>query len=102
MGSVAADTRCALPWPADYHLIYAGCDDCDARRVASYSLEKVEEGYRYGQVRQALFEAYMHVWATGAPRFSHLGDQWTEAPTDPEVAGLVERIREAAAARRQQ
>jgi hypothetical protein len=55
----------------------------------------VEDWYRAGYISQAQFEAYMHVWATGAPRFSTLGRGWTEPPTDPGVAALVDEIRSA-------
>lgn len=91
-GNALAGVRCNLA-PGNYHLALAGCDDCNARAAARMTLEKVEDGYNHGYIAQPLFEAYMHCWATGAPRYSSLADGWTEPPTDPEVAALVELIR---------
>lgn len=99
LGNAATGVRCDLERnslrtaPGDYHLVLAGCDDCNARWVASMSLELVEQWYRSGHVRQALYEAYMHVWSTGAVRYSSIGDGWEAPPTDPEVTALVALIR---------
>lgn len=91
-GNARTGDRCGLE-PGNVHLRLAGCDDCNARTVARMTLERVEDDYRTGYVGQALFEAYMHCWATGAARFSSLGDGWTEPPTDPKVTALVALIR---------
>lgn len=92
-GNARTGVRCGLE-PGNIHLALAGCDDCNARTIARKSLDRVEEGYNAGYIGQALFEAYMHVWATGAVRFSSLGDNWTTPPTDPEVTALVALIKE--------
>lgn len=69
------------------------CEDCDARVLSRATLAEVEERYRRGSLSHDQFEAYMHCWATGAPRFSSLGDGWTDPPTDPTVARIATRIR---------
>lgn len=98
LGNALAGTRCSIkPGGGNRHLRLAGCDDCNVREFARMPLDKIEELYHAGYVRQPIFEAYMHVWATSAPRFSSLGDNWTEAPTDPEVVALVELFRQAVA-----
>lgn len=93
-GNARTGVRCGLG-PGNIHLRLAGCDDCNARTAARMTLGRAEDAYNHGYMSQALFEAYMHVWATGAPRFSSLGDGWTAPPTDPEVIALVTMIREA-------
>jgi hypothetical protein len=93
-GSAVTGLRCSIkPGRGNYHLALAGCDDCNMRALRYVTLGRVEEEYQQGYIGQALFEAYMHVWATGAPRFSSLGDGWTDPPTDPEVAALVALFR---------
>jgi hypothetical protein len=87
---------------ADTNHFLGLCDECDARYLVRMTLAQVEswgpfgEAGKAGAVRQAMYEAFMHVWATGAPRFSSLGDGWTAEPTDPEVIALVAEIRQAA------
>ena len=101
-GVALIGSRCTIePGSGNYHLRLAGCDDCDARHLARMTLEQVEGLYHDGYVRQAMFEAFMYVWATGAPRFSSLGDNWRDAPADPEVSALVARFREEAERREQ-
>src|SRR5512138_103989 len=91
---------------ADTNHFLGLCDECDVHHLARMTLAQVEswgpngERGKAGAVRQAMFEAYMYVWATGAPRFSNLGAGWTEEPTDPEVIELVAALREAVASRR--
>lgn len=93
---------------ADTNHFLGLCDECDARYLAGMTLAQVEswgpngERGKAGAVRQAMFEAFMHVWATGAFRFSNLGAGWTEEPTDPEVIELVAEIRKAAEERKGQ
>lgn len=81
--------------PGNYH--FSGhCEDCDAYFLSRMTLAQVEDGYRGHGIRpvsQDQFEAYMHCWATGAFRYSTLGDGWTDPPTDPAVARIVARIR---------
>lgn len=72
------------------------CDECDAHYVSRMSFERLELAFREGQVGQALFEAYMHLWATSrAHQYSGIGAGWSELPTDPQVLGFVEAIRAA-------
>lgn len=94
LGSVVAQTACDLE-PGNRHLALAGCDHCDTRTLARLTLAQAEDGYNRGYYRQAMYEAYMHVWATGAVRFSSLADGWETPPTDPEVTALVALIRTA-------
>lgn len=102
LGSARAGTRCAIvPGSGNYHLRLAGCDDCTVRDLAARPLGWVEESYHAGYVGQAMYEAYRHAWATGAPRFSSLADGWRDAPSDPEVVELVARFREEATRREQ-
>jgi hypothetical protein len=88
---------------ADTNHFLGLCDECDARYLVRMTLAEVEswsevkgERGKAGAVRQALFEAYMHVWATGAVRFSSLADGWRAEPVDAEVNELVAEIRTAA------
>lgn len=88
---------------ADTNHFLGLCDECDARYLVGMTLEQAEswsevkgERGKAGAIRQAVFEAYMHVWATGAVRFSSLADGWRAEPVDPEVNELVAEIREAA------
>lgn len=96
-GNALAGVRCSIaPGSGNYHLRLAGCDDCTVRELIGMTLGQMEGLHQTGYVRQALYEAYMHVWATGAPRFSSLADGWTSTPMDPEVAALVGLFREVA------
>lgn len=94
-GNVLTGERCTVE-PGNYHFGLAGCDDCNARRLVRCTLDRVEHRYHGGYIRQAMFEAYMHVWATGAHRFSSAGVGWQDPPNDPEVAALVQLLREVA------
>lgn len=74
------------------------CDDCAARQVMSMSLAQVESWYRFGSVSQDVYEAYCHVWATSAYRYS-VGASWRKSPVIPEVVRLVAVMRGIAALR---
>jgi hypothetical protein len=69
------------------------CNDCDARRAAGMTLGQVENLYRQGVFGQDLFEAYCHVWATGAFRYGAVSPSWLESPVIPEVVRLVAVMR---------
>lgn len=71
---------------------FLGCHDCDARRLAGASLETAEDWYHRGMIDQDEWEAYVHVWATGAYRY---GDyrSWRRSPVIPEVVRLVAVMR---------
>jgi hypothetical protein len=100
-GSALLGTHCDIePGGGNYHLRLAGCDDCNLRELLSKSLEQVDDLYHQGYVRQPMFEAYMHLWATGATHYSSLGAGWAAEPTDPEVVELVLRFRKAIEARK--
>lgn len=93
-GNALAGVRCPiLPGSGNYHFRLAGCDDCNIRDFARLTLEAVERLCHAGYVGQAMFEAYRHVWATAAPRFSSLGNGWADPPTDPEVVALAALFR---------
>ena len=97
-GSALLGTHCDIePGSGNYHMRLRGCDDCNLRELLSKSLGGVEDLYHQGYVRQPIFEAYMHVWATSAPRYSSAGAGWMDEPTDPEVVELVLRFRKAVA-----
>lgn len=93
-GNALTGIRCDLE-PGNRHLALARCDDCDARWVRHMTLEQVEDWYNRGTITQALYEAYRHCWATGAPRFGSISDGWDATPDDPEVLALVALIRAA-------
>lgn len=94
LGSARTGLACSIkPGRGNYHFRLSGCDTCLTRDLARQTLAQVEGLYHAGYVGQATFEAYMHVWATGAPRFSSLADGWTDPPTNPEVATLVAWLR---------
>lgn len=82
-----------LAEPGNMHFM-GRCDVCDAHRLAKMSPDKVEQWYHSGHFGQAKYEAYMHAWATSAPRYTASG--WVAEPTDPEVVRLVALIRRAA------
>jgi len=88
---------------ADTNHFLGHCDECDARYLARMSLEEVQDWGPFsgtpgkaGTVRQALYEAYCHVWATSAVRFGTTYG-YEVPPTDPEVIELVAALREAVA-----
>lgn len=76
------------------------CDECDVRYLARMSLEEVQDWGPFsgtpgkaGVIRQALYEAYCHVWATSVVRFGTTYG-YEVVPTDPEVIELVAALRE--------
>lgn len=80
-------------WNAGDTMHFLGlCNDCNARYAAGMSLEKVEQWYRSGHFSQDLYEAYTHVWATSAYRYSDYGS-WRRSPVIPEVVRLVAIMR---------
>jgi hypothetical protein len=94
-GNALSGVRCSImPGSGNYHFTLAGCDDCNVRDLAGRSLEYVEDRYHTGYVSQAMYEAYMHVWATSAVRFGDYA-AWGSVPTDPEVVALAELFRKA-------
>lgn len=87
---------------ADTNHFLGLCDECDARYLVRMSLAEVQDWGPFGShgkagaVRQALYEAYVYVWATSAPRFGSTYG-YEVPPTDPEVIELVEMLRTAGA-----
>jgi hypothetical protein len=66
-GNALAGVRCGIPaGDSNYHLDGARCDDCDVAGLLGRSLGWVQDRYRNGYIRQAMFDAFTHVWATGA------------------------------------
>lgn len=89
--------RHAAEWftatPRNYHFFSAKCPECTARILAGKTRAEVENWYHRYIISQAAFEAYMHVWATGAFRFNREPD-WERAPEDPEVIDMAAFMRE--------
>lgn len=86
---------------ADTNHFLGLCDECDVHRLARMGLEEVQDWGPFsgtpgkaGAIRQALYEAYCHVWATSAVRFGTTYG-YEVPPTDPEVIELVAALREA-------
>jgi hypothetical protein len=100
-GNALTGVRCTIePGSGNYHLRLAGCDDCNVREFSRKSLGQIEDLYQAGYIRQAMFEAYMHVWATSATHSSSVGDGWTTPATNPEVIALVDLFQKALAERK--
>lgn len=92
---------------ADTNHFLGLCDECDVHRLARMNPEEVQDWGPFsgtpgkaGAIRQALYEAYCHVWATSAVRVG-ASYGYEVPPTDPEVIELVAALREAVANRRQ-
>ena len=90
---------------ADTNHFLGLCDECDVHYLARMNLEEVRDWGPFsgtlgkaGVIRQALYEAYCHVWATSAARFGTTYG-YEAPPTDPEVIELVAALREAVAKR---
>lgn len=95
LGDAAAGVRCTIiPGTGDYHLALAGCDDCTVRHLSRKTLDQVEDMYHRGYVDQDTYEAYRHVWATAAPRFSSLADGWKEPPNTERARTLAQWFRD--------
>lgn len=90
---------------ADTNHFLGLCDECDMHYLVWMSLEDVQDWGPFsgtpgkaGAIRQALYEAYTHVWATSAVRYGTTYG-YEVPPTDPEVIELVAALRMAVAAR---
>lgn len=84
------------------------CDECDAQYLSRMTLDEVHDwgpfsGTRgkIGTIRQAMYEAYCHVWATEVHRFGSTYGHETE-PTDGEVIELVAELRKTARERKRE
>lgn len=84
---------------ADTNHFLGLCDECDVHHLARMSLEEVQDWGPFsgtpgkaGTIRQALYEAYCHVWAVSTTRFGATYG-YEIPPTDPEVIELVEALR---------
>lgn len=71
---------------------FLGCNDCDARRMTSVTLECAENWYHRGMISQDTWEAFSHVWATSAYRYGNW-ESWKPSPQIPEVIRLVAIMR---------
>ena len=72
------------------HLESAQCLECDSHRYQRLTLGQVEDWYRTGRMSQDWYEAYMHVWATSAYRYSGTGS-WAQSP-EAKDAAVLERV----------
>ena len=82
------------------HRPWDGCKECHARYLDTLTLGQVEDGYHLGNVGQVALDAYRHLWATSAHRYSSIPWGWEDEPTDPKVIEMVALIRRAAEERK--
>lgn len=83
------------------HAYYEGCTECLARVVAAQTLQRVEDWFCIGHVSIQVRDAYRHVWATSAHRYSDVGTGWEAEPDDPQTIRLAALMRRALAERKQ-
>jgi hypothetical protein len=81
------------------HRMWDGCKECLARVLMAQTLGRVEDWHRMGHFGQAALDAYRHLWATSAHRYSSIPWGWEDEPGDPEVIEMVALMRRAAAER---
>ncbi|UBU09992.1 hypothetical protein [Nonomuraea gerenzanensis] len=84
---------------ADTNHFLGRCAECDSHYMASMNLGKVQDWYETGHFDQTKYEAYRHLWATSAYRYSSEDVGWHDAPDDPDVAEFVDLLKKAMAAR---
>lgn len=73
------------------------CDECDVHYMAKMNVDEVESHYRSGAIGQDAYEAYMHVWATSASRYSSVAAGHENPPTEfPRAMEMVTLLRTAA------
>lgn len=82
------------------HRHFDGCDDCTARIIGAQSLQAVEDWYHLGHISGRWLDAYRHLWATSAHRYSSIPWGWEAEPTDPKVIEAVALMRRAAEERK--
>jgi len=75
------------------HFESAQCTECDSHRYRRLTLDQADDFYRTGRMSQDWFEAYMHVWATSAHRYSGLHAGWTQPPESPAVIERTDLLR---------
>jgi len=73
------------------HVMTAHCVNCNAYRMRKMDVDAVSNWYRSGHFSQVEYEAYMHVWATSAVRYS--AGSWTDTPRDPAVIEFAAALR---------
>lgn len=78
---------------------FGSCGECDAWTAAGWSWERASRYLDLALISQDMWEAYCHVWATAAHRYSSLGAGWRDAPSDPATRSLAAFMREALAER---
>lgn len=84
---------------ADTNHFLGRCAECDAHYMARMNLDQVQKWYETGHFSQAKYEAYRHLWATSAYRYSSEGAGWHDKPTDPDVIAFCDLLKKAMAAR---
>jgi hypothetical protein len=73
-----------------------GCFPCCRMAwLLRHTYDDAEHELHRGGISAVEFEAFGHVWATSADRFSSLANGWREPPTDPDVLGVVDAMRKA-------
>ncbi len=82
------------------HRMWDGCKECLARVLMAQTLGRVEDWHRSGQIPWAAWQAYAHVWATSAYRYSAIPAEWADEPADPEVIEMAALMRRAAEERK--
>jgi esterase/lipase superfamily enzyme len=82
---------------ADTNHFIGLCRECDAHYMLGASRATIEDWYHLGMISQSQFEAFMHVWATGAYRYGSTED-WEKPPDLPDTLEHVALMRSIIAA----
>jgi hypothetical protein len=82
------------------HRHFDGCDECTARIIGAQSLQTIEDWYHLGHISGRWLDAYRHLWATSAHRYSTIPWGWEAEPEDPKVIEAVALMRRAAEERK--
>jgi hypothetical protein len=82
------------------HRHFDGCDECTARIIGAQSLQTIEDWYHLGHISSRWLDAYRHLWATSAHRYSTIPWGWEAEPEDPKIIEAVALMRRAAEERK--
>lgn len=82
------------------HRHFDGCDECTARIIGAQSLQTIEDWYHLGHIGSRWLDAYRHLWATSAHRYSTIPWGWEAEPEDPKIIEAVALMRRAAEERK--
>lgn len=80
---------------ADTNHFLGRCAECDAHNMAQMNLDRVQGWYETGHFDQVKYEAYRHLWATSAYRYSSNDVGWRDAPAHPDVAEFIDLLKTA-------